>query len=63
LLAIGEAKWNEVMDGRHLARLRRIRDLIAAIEKYDTSRTRLICFSGAGFSSELIDAASRDEGN
>jgi uncharacterized protein len=61
LLAIGEAKWNEVMDGRHLARLSRIRDLIAGIEKYDTSQTRLICFSGAGFTSELVNAASRGE--
>jgi hypothetical protein len=61
LLAIGEAKWNEVMDIHHLARLRRIRDLLAGIEKYDTSHTRLICFSGAGFTSELADAASHGE--
>jgi hypothetical protein len=50
LLAIGEAKWNEVMDGHHLARLRRIRDLM-----------RLICFSGAGFTGELAGAANRGE--
>ena len=28
LLAIGEAKWNEVMGARHLERLRRIRELL-----------------------------------
>jgi hypothetical protein len=61
LLAIGEAKWNEVMGGRHLARLSRIRDLIGAAGKYDISHTRLVCFSGAGFSDELTDAASRGE--
>jgi uncharacterized protein len=42
LLAIGEAKWNEVMDGHHLARLKRIRDLITGINKYDASNTCLI---------------------
>lgn len=53
LLSIGEAKWNDVMGKGHLDRLRHIRSLIAASGRYDTSRTRLTCFSGAGFTAEL----------
>jgi uncharacterized protein len=53
LLAIGEAKWNERMGLGHLERLRRIRNLLARNEKFDTSRTRLVCFSGAGFTDDL----------
>lgn len=56
LLAIGEAKWGEVMGAGHLARLRRIRALITAQGRYDTSGTRLLCFSGAGFTDELQEA-------
>lgn len=57
VLAIGEAKWGETMGERHLARLRRARDLLAA-KGYDTSRTVLACYSGTGFTAEL--AARRD---
>jgi len=53
LLAIGEAKWNEQMGLGHMERLRRIHGLLAGNEKLDTSRTRLVCFSGAGFSDDL----------
>ena len=53
LLAIGEAKWNDKMGLGHLERLGRIRDLLAGSEKFDTSRTRLVCFSGAGFTDDL----------
>jgi len=53
LLAVGEAKWNEQMGLGHLERLRRIRDLLAGNDKFDTSGTRLVCFSGTGFSDEL----------
>jgi AAA+ ATPase superfamily predicted ATPase len=49
LLAIGEAKWNDVMGAAHIERLQHIRALIAQTGRYDTSRTRLLCFSGAGF--------------
>jgi AAA+ ATPase superfamily predicted ATPase len=49
LLAIGEAKWNDVMGAAHIDRLRTIRDVIAAVGKYDVADTRLMCFSGAGF--------------
>ena len=58
LLALGEAKWNEVMGVQHLERLSRARDLAASLGKYDTTRTRLVCFSGAGFTDNLASAAA-----
>lgn len=58
LLAIGEAKWGETMGRRHLDRLRRIRGLIDAHGKYDTSATRILCFSSAGFTDGLREGAS-----
>ncbi|MGO8958915.1 MAG: AAA family ATPase [Streptosporangiaceae bacterium] len=61
LLAIGEAKWNEVMGLGHLERLRKIRDLLTGNEKVETSRTRLVCFSGAGFTDELQQRAQHGE--
>ncbi|MFI5715704.1 ATP-binding protein [Nocardia sp. NPDC051750] len=57
LLAIGEAKWNDTMGAAHLERLQAIRDLIARNGRYDTSRTRLLCFSGAGFNDKIRAAA------
>lgn len=59
LLSIGEAKWNDVMGIGHLDRLRRIRDLLSA--KFDTSRTRLACYSAAGFVPALRAAAEAGE--
>ncbi|MFC1431057.1 ATP-binding protein [Streptacidiphilus sp. N1-3] len=61
LLAIGEAKWNDVMGLGHLERLLRIRELLAGNGKFDTSATRLACFSGAGFTADLRDRAVRGE--
>jgi len=61
LLAIGEAKWNEQMGLGHLERLRRIRDLLAANAKLDTSGTRLVCFSGAGFTDDLKQRGRRGD--
>lgn len=61
LLAIGEAKWNDIMGAGHLERLRRIRTLVEQNASYDTSRTRLACFSGAGFTPELRHCAARGE--
>lgn len=52
LLAIGEAKWNDTMGVAHIDRLRHIRDLITRANRYDTSGTRLICFSGADFNNK-----------
>jgi AAA+ ATPase superfamily predicted ATPase len=57
LLAIGEAKWGEAMDAGHVERLRQIRSLLTATGKFDTSNTKLICFSGAGFGRRLHEAA------
>jgi hypothetical protein len=58
IVSLGEAKWGEVMGLRHLARLRRARDLLAA-KKYDTSATILACYSAAGFDEDLRDQAAR----
>ncbi|WP_306474061.1 ATP-binding protein [Streptomyces sp. Ru87] len=57
LLAIGEAKWNDTMGQTHVERLRHIRDLLARSGRYDTSDTRLLCFSGAGFNAKAEAAA------
>lgn len=61
LLAIGEAKWNDVMGEAHIDRLRRVRDVIARNGRYDTGPTRLLCFSGAGFNDKARRAAESDE--
>lgn len=61
LLAIGEAKWNDVMGLGHLERLHRIRELLVTNGKFDTSSTRLACFSGAGFTADLRERAARGE--
>jgi hypothetical protein len=60
LLSIGEAKWNKVMDVRHLDRLRHILGLLAA-RGVDTTHTRPACYSGIGFTPELEAAAGRGE--
>ncbi|MEU6431071.1 hypothetical protein ABZ860_34660 [Microbispora sp. NPDC046973] len=46
----------------HIERLRHIRDLIAGSGRYDTTGTRLICFSGTGFGDRALaqEAASPD---
>lgn len=61
LLAIGEAKWNETMGMSHLERLRRIRALLHERSSVRTHDTRLLCFSGAGFTEELRHLAEHDE--
>lgn len=64
LLAIGEAKWNDTMGAAHIERLRHIRDLITQAGRYDTTQTRLVCFSGAGFNdkAQALAEASPDIG-
>ncbi|ELP69879.1 AAA family ATPase [Streptomyces turgidiscabies] len=62
LLAIGEAKWNDTMGIAHIDRLRHIRDLITQAGRYDTSGTRLICFSGADFNSTARGSSAADAG-
>jgi AAA+ ATPase superfamily predicted ATPase len=59
VLALGEAKWDKMLDTRHLARLRRARDLLA-VKGFDTSGTVLICFGAAGFDAGLREAAATE---
>jgi uncharacterized protein len=59
ILSLGEAKWDRVMDLRHVDRLRRARDLLA-VKGFDTRDTVLSCYSGAGFSGELQTAEGHD---
>ncbi len=47
------------MNRGHIKRLRRARELLA-VKGYDTTRTRLTCYSGAGFEPELRDLAAAD---
>jgi uncharacterized protein len=62
MLAIGEAKWNEVMGMKHLERLRLIRGLLTAQGKPGAASARLLCFSGAGFTDELrAESAAADD--
>ncbi|MFD4432822.1 ATP-binding protein [Nocardia sp. NPDC058497] len=58
LLAIGEAKWNDTIGAGHIDRLRRIRETITANGKFDTTHTRLLLFSGAGFNDRARAAAA-----
>jgi AAA+ ATPase superfamily predicted ATPase len=60
LLSVGEAKWNKVMDVRHLDRLRHILGLLAA-RGIDTSHARPACYSGVGFTPDLHAAAERGD--
>jgi AAA+ ATPase superfamily predicted ATPase len=52
ILSLGEAKWDRVMDQRHVERLRRARDLLT-VKGFDTRDTVLACYSGAGFDPDL----------
>jgi len=60
LLAIGEAKWNDIMGIGHLRRLEHIRSLLQERDGVRAGETRLICYSGAGFTSELRSIADKD---
>lgn len=61
LLAIGEAKWGEVMTAGHVDRLRRVRDLLVAQGRHGAEKARLVCFSGAGFDDDLRRSAESDD--
>ena len=50
------------MGPSHLERLRQIKALLDTGSRYDTSQTKLICFSAAGFSDRLRDTAAVDGG-
>ncbi|MBL7258082.1 hypothetical protein JKJ07_27625 [Actinoplanes sp. LDG1-01] len=60
LLAIGEAKWNETVGVSHLQRLERICALLRSRDGIHSDRCRLLLFSGAGFTSELLATAQSD---
>jgi AAA+ ATPase superfamily predicted ATPase len=60
LLGVGEAKWNDTMGVSHLRRLEHIRDILAARQAASADKTRLLCFSGAGFTDELRWLAAQD---
>ena len=62
VLAIGEAKWNEVMNVAHLERLRHIRGLLIAQRRPGAAGARLLCFSGAGFTDGLAQLAGPRSG-
>lgn len=60
LLAIGEAKWNDPIGVSQLRRLEHIRALVRARENAQADDTRLLLFSGVGFSDELRQVAAKD---
>jgi AAA+ ATPase superfamily predicted ATPase len=60
LLAIGEAKWQEVMSLSHLKRLEHIRELLVAKSEPGARCVRLLLFGGAGFSDALVQQAAAD---
>jgi hypothetical protein len=57
VLSLGEATWSERLGARHVARLARVRDLLAR-RGLDTRDTVLACYGGGGFD----DAVLRDDG-
>jgi len=60
LIAIGEAKWGDVMGLGHLDRLRRIRSLLTVQGRHGAATAGLLCFSGTGFTEELSAIAATD---
>ncbi len=59
ILSLGEAKWGKTMTLAHIDRLRRAAHLLEG-RGYDTSTTRLTCYSGTGFDEDIRAAAARD---
>lgn len=59
ILAIGEAKWGEVMGMNHLDRLRHIRELLTNQGRLGASQARLTCYGAAGFTAELVEHSER----
>lgn len=58
LLALGEAKWQEQMGLGHIRRLERVRELLTRTGQPGAESAALLCFSGAGFSPALTQAAN-----
>ncbi|MCH7229426.1 ATP-binding protein [Glycomyces sp. L485] len=57
VLALGEAKWGEVISTGHLDRLHRAQWLLNE-RKFDTAEAHLMLFSAAGFTEEVQAAAA-----
>jgi hypothetical protein len=62
LLAVGEAKWGQIMGTAHLQRLRRVVEIVERSGRYDTSDVVLTCFSGTGFTADLVAEAAAHPG-
>ncbi|MCL9794957.1 AAA family ATPase [Frankia sp. AgKG'84/4] len=60
LVALGEAKWGTVLGVAHADRLDRARALLAHTRDLDTTATRRILFSAAGFTDALRTQAAAD---
>jgi uncharacterized protein len=60
IVSLGEVKWGEIIGHHHLQRLERARDLLGP-KGYDTGRTVLALYGGAGFTAELTAAAAADD--
>jgi AAA+ ATPase superfamily predicted ATPase len=54
VLSLGEAKWGETIGTRHIERLGRARELLAA-RGYNTRDTVLACYGAAGFEPGIRD--------
>jgi len=54
ILSLGEVKWGDVMEQRHVDRLQRAQQILS--RDYDTSETVIACYSGAGFAPDLDPA-------
>nr|WP_221473561.1 ATP-binding protein [Planomonospora venezuelensis] len=61
ILAIGEAKYGDVIGRGHLERLERLRELLVRRDARAAAGTRLLLFSVAGFMPELREAARTRE--
>ncbi len=61
LLAIGEAKWAETIGTGHLARLRRIRELLVRAGQPGAETARLLLFGGAEPAAQLRAQAASGE--
>jgi uncharacterized protein len=57
VLALGEAKWGEIIGTDHLDRLSRARELLNE-RKFDTADVHLMLFSAAGFTEGVRSAAA-----
>jgi hypothetical protein len=62
ILAIGEAKSNDVVGRGHLARLEKLREILVRRDDRADDEMKLLLFSGGGFMPELQETATaRDD--